>query len=144
MAVTTSTLSLGITLKKMDSPQCPSVLFSTPCLQKFLAAVPMSIIPILHREKLDTRAIKCVFVGYSPNQKGYKCYCPTTKRFFVSLDVPFLENQLLYPNPTLQGEVQDEEKLWECIPLPNVSAIPEPEPSQSITPLIELETGRFK
>lgn len=29
--------------------------------------------------KLDPRVIKCVFVGYSPTYKGYKCYGPSTK-----------------------------------------------------------------
>ena len=32
------------------------------------------------REKLDPHAIKCVFVGYSPTQKGYKCYHPPTRK----------------------------------------------------------------
>jgi hypothetical protein len=27
--------------------------------------------------KLDSRALKCVFVGYSGKQKGYKCWCPS-------------------------------------------------------------------
>ena len=39
--------------------------------------------------KLDPRAVKCVFVGYSPTQKGYRCWCPSEHRFFVSMDVTF-------------------------------------------------------
>lgn len=31
-----------------------------------------------HRNKLDLRAIKTVFIGYSPTQKGYRCYYPQT------------------------------------------------------------------
>ena len=30
--------------------------------------------------KLDLKAEKCVFIGYSPSQKGYKCYNPDTKK----------------------------------------------------------------
>ena len=30
------------------------------------------------RTKLDPKAEKCVFIGYSLEQKGYKCYNPVT------------------------------------------------------------------
>ena len=46
--------------------------------------------------KLDPQAIKCIFVGYSSSQKGYKCWCPTEKRLFVSMDVTFRESEPFY------------------------------------------------
>jgi hypothetical protein len=46
--------------------------------------------------KLDPRAVKCVFVGYSPTQKGYRCWCPSERRFFVSMDVTFREHEPYY------------------------------------------------
>ena len=41
--------------------------------------------------KLDPKSLKCIFVGYSRVQKGYRCYCLTLRRYFVSTDVPFFE-----------------------------------------------------
>jgi len=49
--------------------------------------------------KLDPRAIKCVFVGYSSAQKGYKCWDPIGKKLFVSMDVTFREFEPYYTKP---------------------------------------------
>jgi Reverse transcriptase (RNA-dependent DNA polymerase)/Integrase core domain/gag-polypeptide of LTR copia-type/GAG-pre-integrase domain len=46
--------------------------------------------------KLDSHARKCIFVGYSSTQKGYKCYDPNLNRLFVSRDVRFDETQMFY------------------------------------------------
>ena len=54
--------------------------------------------------KLDLRALKCVFVEYFSKQKGYKCYHPLTKRFFVFVDITFVEIENYFPNLYLQVE----------------------------------------
>ena len=51
--------------------------------------------------KLRTKAEKCIFVDYSDEQKGYKCYNPRTKHARVSRDVVFDECASLYLPPTL-------------------------------------------
>ena len=74
--------------------------------------------------KLDPRALKCVFVGYSTTQKGYKCYHPPTRKFFVSMDVTFREEEAYFSPPSsLQGENGHMEEM-----------------TSSITPILELPT----
>jgi len=46
--------------------------------------------------KLDPRAVKCVFVGYSATQKGYVCWNSVEKILFVSMDVSLREFEPYY------------------------------------------------
>lgn len=48
------------------------------------------------RTKLDPKAEKCMFIGYSLEQKGYKCYNPTANKLRVSRDVVFDEMSSWY------------------------------------------------
>ncbi|RDX76963.1 hypothetical protein CR513_42983, partial [Mucuna pruriens] len=68
-----------------------------------------------HRGKLDARAIKCVFIGYPSNKKGFKCYHPLSHRFFVSMDgESYLEVKLVIeslPFPTQDVQVQVQEVM---------------------------------
>jgi len=55
-------------------------------------------------EVLDPRAVKCIFIGYASNKKGYRCYHPPSRKFFTSMDVTFDETKSFYESPQLQGE----------------------------------------
>ena len=41
--------------------------------------------------KGDPKAEKCIFIGYSLEQKGYKCYNPVTQKLRLSRDFVFDE-----------------------------------------------------
>lgn len=55
-------------------------------------------IPKHERTKLDPCAVKCVFLGYGINKKGYRCYDPKTRRMFTTMNCDFLETEFFYPN----------------------------------------------
>ncbi|KAA0063920.1 reverse transcriptase [Cucumis melo var. makuwa] len=62
-----------------------------------------------NQTKFTPRAQACVFVGYPPHQRGYKYFHPSSKKYFVTMDVTFCENQPYFPVSYLQGKSVSEE-----------------------------------
>ena len=51
-----------------------------------------ALVPVKQCQKLDDKAVKCIFVGYSSESKGYRLYHPQSKHILISWDVVFVED----------------------------------------------------
>ena len=51
---------------------------------RIFSSISYMHIPDEKRQKLDPKSEKCILVGYSIKQKGYKCYNPSTQKLRVS------------------------------------------------------------
>ena len=65
------------------------------------------------QDKLSGKATKCIFLGYSRLQKGYRCFSPQTHRYFLSADVAFFEDSPFFFSESLP--------VIEVLPLPIIS-----------------------
>jgi hypothetical protein len=70
-------------------------------------------IPKAERRKLDSKSLKCYFVGYSPTQKAYRFWDPVSRRIKISRDVIFDEQLHDVPDiPTNHEEANPFEVLF--------------------------------
>ncbi|RVX10447.1 Retrovirus-related Pol polyprotein from transposon TNT 1-94 [Vitis vinifera] len=115
-----SAIRMSSRVLKFQTP-CQTLLKSFPTT-RLISTVPPKIfgcsvfvhINQQHRSKLDPRSLKCIFLRYSSNQKGYKCYSPVTRKFYNSMDVTFFETQPYYPKNDIQGENSTQEyQFWD-------------------------------
>ncbi|KAJ9545538.1 hypothetical protein OSB04_025245 [Centaurea solstitialis] len=74
--------------------------------------------------KLHPRAIRCIFLGYPPDFRGYRCFDPTTGKVSISRHVTFDETVFPYskPTPTSSYSFLDDD------PPPGFSFSPRPSP----------------
>ncbi|CAO2841169.1 unnamed protein product [Amaranthus hypochondriacus] len=78
---------------------------------KIFGCVVYVHLPKQSRTKLEPRAVKCVFVGYGTNQKGYRCFDPLTRHMYVTLDCDFNEETYYY-HLRCQGEKVSDDLSW--------------------------------
>ncbi|KAL0546448.1 hypothetical protein IC582_016356 [Cucumis melo] len=57
-----------------------------------------------NQTKFTPRAQVCVFAGYPLHQRNYKCFYPMSRKYCVTMDVTFFENQPYFSVSHLQGE----------------------------------------
>ncbi len=76
----------GMTPKKNSQGRNPSVSHL-----KVFSCIAYVHVPNEKRSKLDPKAEKCTFIGYSSKQKAYRCFNLFTRKLQVSRDVLFDE-----------------------------------------------------
>lgn len=96
-----------------DHVSLPSFLNLNPRIFRYVAYVH------LHTNqcsKLDPFAVKCVFLGFAPQQKGYRCYHSSSHRLYVTMDITFSELEIFFSpdesNRVLQIEITYEGPIW--------------------------------
>ena len=89
----------------MSSSVCMirSLILSYHLINLSFASLPVSLVVSvlfifsqLGQNKLSAKTTKCVFLGYSRLQRGYRCYSPDTNRYFISTDITFLEDSSFF------------------------------------------------
>jgi len=58
---------------------------------RVFGCIPYVHVPDEKRSKLDPKAEKCIFIGYSLEEKGYRCFNSSIQKLQVSRDVVFDE-----------------------------------------------------
>ena len=133
-AVLTAAYLINLMPSKVLQFQTPSDFFnqcfSTSRISITLSPKIFGCVAFVHihnqnRGKLAPKARKCIFVGYSPTQKGYKCFDPIFKKMFVTMDVTFFEKRRYYVDNHLQGENRSEDSIFNTIHLetPSISSV---------------------
>ena len=86
------------------------------------------------QDKLSAKAIKCIFLGYSRLQRGYRCYSLDTHRYIVSADVTFFEQSSPFtPSPPPHPEPLSLPLLYPFLPPPSASPVVPDRPLQVYT-----------
>jgi transposase InsO family protein len=89
---TPTTVVHGMTLEEKFTGKKPDVSHL-----RVFGCIAYVHVPNEKRLKLDPKAMKWIFIGYSLEQKGYRCFNPSTRKLQMNRDVVFDEMVSWYP-----------------------------------------------
>jgi hypothetical protein len=123
-------------LNRLPSTACLAptphhALFGTPPRYDHLRVFGCACYPNLSAtapHKLAPRSTRCVFLGYSPDHKGYRCFDLTSRRVLISRHVVFDESDFPYSTSSTPSPDPELETLFPSDPVvqPPVSFFPFP------------------
>ncbi|KAI3816802.1 hypothetical protein L1987_16507 [Smallanthus sonchifolius] len=111
---------------------------------KVFGCVCYVFVPNHLRHKLEKRAVRCIFVGYDAEKKGWRCCDPNNGRIYVSRHVIFDENSAWWSENSQM--LPDSQELKEDLESANVQLSigshddTESEPVESSSPENEVTT----
>ena len=86
--------------------------------------------------KLDTRSLPCVFLGYSLTQSAYYCLDPTTSKIYVSRHVRFVETVFPFTHLSAPTSSPHSNSIATWIPpplrIPSLPLVPPLNPSSAV------------
>ncbi|MCO5614933.1 hypothetical protein L7F22_069218 [Adiantum nelumboides] len=90
---------------------------------KVFGCVCYVLVPNEARKKMEPKVVKCIFLGYLIEKKGYKCYDPMTRQVYVNRDVKFCEYEPWYKlKPvTIEDEYEEQENVRHVVSRPHMA-----------------------
>ena len=121
---------------KLSGKTPGEVLFGTPPRYDHLRVFGCTCYVLLsprERTKLTAQSVECVFLGYSPEHKGYRCYDSSSRRMRISRDVSFNENRPFFYNSSTHSSFYSTEST-SFMSLPPISETSSVSPPTVSTP----------
>ena len=118
---------------------------------RIFGSIAYVYIPDEKWQKLDPKSEKCIVVGYSLEQKGHRCFNPSTENVRVSRDIVIDESTSWYESDSIptqvDQEIEDDGRPWhltEQSPITTRLSGPQEPPSDRSTtrPSLKMDKGR--